>query len=77
MTTDYNKTNKLSPTTRKLTGHNLPKTQSPLSKEKITSDIQKPTEVTHRCTLRSQTQHAHSLEDHTSNTLNTKHSTTK
>ena len=29
MTTDYNKTDGLSPTTRKLTGHNLPKTQSP------------------------------------------------
>ena len=31
MTTDYNKTDGLSPTTRKLTGHNSRKTQSPLS----------------------------------------------
>ena len=31
MTTDYNKTDGHSPTTRKLTGHNLRKTQSPLS----------------------------------------------
>ena len=31
MTTDYNKTDVLSPTTRKLTGHNSRKTQSPLS----------------------------------------------
>ena len=31
MTTYYNKTDGLSPTTRKLTGHNSRKTQSPLS----------------------------------------------
>ena len=31
MTTDYNKTDGLLPTTRKQTGHNLQKTQSPLS----------------------------------------------
>ena len=31
MTTDYNKTDGPSPTTRKLTGHNSRKTQSPLS----------------------------------------------
>ena len=31
MTTDYNKTNELLETTRKLTGKNLPKTQRPLS----------------------------------------------
>ena len=30
MTTDYNKTDGLSPTTRKLIGHNSRKTQSPL-----------------------------------------------
>ena len=31
MTTDYNKTDEHSPTTKKLTGHNLRKTQSSLS----------------------------------------------
>ena len=31
MTTDYNKTDRLSPSTRNLTGHNSRKTQSPLS----------------------------------------------
>ena len=31
MTKDYNKTDGLSPTTRKMTGHNSRKTQSPLS----------------------------------------------
>ena len=31
MTTDYNKTDGPLPTTRKQTGHNLQKTQSPLS----------------------------------------------
>ena len=32
MTTDYNKTDEPLPTTRKQTGHNLQKTQSPLSR---------------------------------------------
>ena len=31
MTTDYNKTDVLSPTTKKLTGHNSRKTRGPLS----------------------------------------------
>ena len=49
-----------------------------LLNEEITSDIQKPMKGTLRCTLGSQEQHAHSLEDNTrsiqqSTTIHTKH----
>ena len=39
MTTDYNKTDGLSPTTRKLTGHNSRKTQSAFAQTTITTNI--------------------------------------
>ena len=39
MTTDYNKTDGPLPTTRKQTGHNLQKTQSPLAQTTIPTNI--------------------------------------